>query len=224
MKGLYAIVDLAHCASRGLDPVEVAAAILTARPAALQLRAKDAPARAVLCILRSLLPLCRNASVPLIANDRADLAALAGCDFVHIGQDDMPYDLVHRIAPQLKIGVSTHDREQLERALDAKPDYVAFGPVFATATKKDHAPVVGLDGLEAASAIARRRGVPLVAIGGITIERVAEVSRHADACAVIGDLVPSNLSVADLAARASAFHRAAGGEVAFGAECTNEAR
>lgn len=213
MKGLYAIVDLGHCNARGLDPVEVAEAILSARPAALQLRAKDASAREVLCILRRLAPLCRQANVPLVANDRADLAALAGCEFVHIGQEDTPYDLVHRIAPQLKIGVSTHDLTQLERALDASPSYVAFGPVFATQSKKNADPVVGVEGLSEAARLARSRGVPLVAIGGITMDRVAEVSRHADACAVISDLVPEHAQVADVAARARDLHRAAGGGV-----------
>src|SRR6185436_12023784 len=130
MLGLYAIVDTGLLAKRRVDPIDYARALLAARPAALQLRAKDLPAREILCLLRALAPLCRHAGVPLVANDRADLAALAACDAVHIGQDDLPYELVHRIAPQLAVGISTHDLEQLGRAIAFRPHYVAFGPVF----------------------------------------------------------------------------------------------
>ena len=117
MKGLYAIVDTNLLARRQTDPITYARALLEARPAALQLRAKDVPARDVLCMLRALGAMCRHAGVPLVANDRADLAALAGCDSVHIGQEDLPFELVQRLTPQLSVGISTHDPVQLERAL-----------------------------------------------------------------------------------------------------------
>ena len=74
MKGLYAIVDTKLLATRNIDPIAYARAVLAARPAALQLRAKDWPAREILCALRALGPMCRNAGVPLVANDRADAA------------------------------------------------------------------------------------------------------------------------------------------------------
>ncbi|MBX3228172.1 MAG: thiamine phosphate synthase [Labilithrix sp.] len=210
MKGLYAIVDTGLLARRGTDPIAYARAILEARPAALQLRAKDVPARAILSLLRALGPLCRQAGVPLVANDRADLATLAGCDVVHIGQEDLPYDLVHRIAPQLSVGISTHDLAQLERALADKPGYVAFGPVFATMTKVNPDPVVGIDGLRAAAAKTRAAGVPLVAIGGITLANAAEVAPHADAFAVIADLHPEGASLREVTERARAFQAAFG--------------
>ena len=144
MKGLYAIVDTTFLDRRGTDPIAYARAVLEARPAALQLRAKELPARAILATLRALGPLCRQAGVPLVANDRADLAVLAGCEAVHIGQEDLPSSLVQRIAPQLTVGISTHSTEQLERALAARPRYVAYGPVFETTSKSNPDPVVGV--------------------------------------------------------------------------------
>lgn len=208
MRGLYAIVDTMTLAARGVDPMAYARALLEARPAALQLRAKDLPAREILGLLRALGPCCRNAGVPLVANDRADLAALAGCEIVHIGQEDLPYELVHRIAPQLAVGISTHDRAQLDKALASRPRYVAYGPVFETASKASPDPVVGLDGLAAAARVARAAGVPLVAIGGITLARVREVAAHADACAVIGDLLLPGFDMRDVTERANALQAA----------------
>lgn len=205
MKGLYAIVDTSLLARRGTDPIAYARAVLAAKPAALQLRAKDVPARAILALLRALGPLCRQAGVPLVANDRADLAALAGCDAVHIGQEDLPFDLVHRIAPQLGVGLSTHDLGQLARALALRPRYVAYGPVFATSTKANPDPVVGADGLRQATAVARAAGIPLVAIGGITLERAPSIASDADMFAVIADLHPEGASLRDVTERALAF-------------------
>ena len=211
MKGLYAIVDTKLLAARGTEPVAYARALLAARPAAIQLRAKEVSAREILGMLRALGPMCRQAGVPLVANDRADLAALAGCECVHIGQEDLPYELVHRIAPQLGVGISTHGPEQLARALGFKPRYVAYGPVFETANKMNAEPVVGVGGLREASRIARAAGTPLVAIGGITLARVHEVVAYADACAVIGDLYLPGATLADVTERARLFHAALGG-------------
>jgi len=192
MRGLYAIVDTKSLRARGIDPVAFARAVLSARPAALQLRAKDTAPREFLALLRSISPLCREAGVPFIANDRADLASLAACGYVHIGQEDLSVERVRRIAPLLRVGISTHTPEQLAVALDAAPDYVAFGPVFATASKDLPDPVVGIAGLRQASSAARRAGVPLVAIGGITLERAAEIATLADAAAVISGLLPAS--------------------------------
>lgn len=218
MKGLYAIVDTKLLAARGTDPVAYARALLAVRPAALQLRAKDVSAREILAILRAVGPMCRQLGVPLVANDRADLAALAGCEAVHIGQDDLPYELVHRIAPQLAVGISTHTVEQLTKALAVHPRYVAYGPIFETANKVNADPVVGLEGLRQASRIALAAGVPLVAIGGITLSRAHELVHHADACAVIGDLYVPGATLADVTERARALHLALGGAVPQGSE------
>ncbi|HVH46426.1 MAG TPA: thiamine phosphate synthase [Labilithrix sp.] len=217
MKGLYAIVDTTLLARRGTDPLEYARALLVARPAALQLRAKDVPARAILAMLRALGPLCRQAHVPLVANDRADLAALAGCEAVHIGQEDLPYELVHRIAPQLSVGISTHDTAQLERALSSRPRYVAYGPVFETPSKTNADPVVGIDGLKRAYKRTRAENTPLVAIGGITLARIPVIAPHADAFAVIADLYPEGATLRDVTERALAFQTALGASPRRGA-------
>lgn len=212
MRGLYAIVDIGTLAQRGIDPLAFARAVIDARPAVLQLRAKGMLAREMLAVLRTLVTGCRHAHVPLACNDRADLAVLAGCDMVHVGQTDASPHLVHRIAPGLGIGISTHDLDQLRTAVAAHPTYVAFGPVFSTSTKENPDPVVGLEGLAAAHALLRGE-VPLVAIGGITLENAAAVSRHADMGAVIAGLLPDAGPdfFARVTERASLLHERLGG-------------
>jgi thiamine-phosphate pyrophosphorylase len=191
MRGLYAIADIGTLAARRIDPLAFAEAVLSAGPAALQLRAKDLEAREIMALLRALAPMCRRAGAVLVANDRPDLAALAGCAYVHIGQEDMPIDRVRRVAQGVRVGISTHTLEQLDAALEARPEYVAFGPVFETQTKKNPASVVGVARLEDAHSRAAAAGVPLVAIGGITRERARGLIGAADAIAVIADLLPA---------------------------------
>ena len=134
--------------------------------------------------------MCRRAGVPLVANDRPDLAILAGCDLVHVGQTDMPVDQIKRIAPGLGIGVSTHTMDQLETALASRPAYVAFGPVFETPTKTQPEPVVGKTALHTARVRSETGGVPLVAIGGITREHARELVGIVEVVAVISALLP----------------------------------
>jgi thiamine-phosphate pyrophosphorylase len=201
MRGLYAIADVRTLAARGIELLAFAEAVLLVRPAALQLRAKDVPARETLALLRDLAPMCHRAGVPLVANDRPDFAILAGCDMVHVGQGDMAIERVRRIAPGLGVGVSTHTLEQLDTALAAHPAYVAFGPVYETPSKRDPDPVVGVAGLRVASDRARAAGVPLVAIGGITCERARSLVAMVDAVAAIADLIPPTVEGAE--ARAS---------------------
>ncbi len=190
MRGLYAIIDLGTLDALEADVVLFGQALLAAKPAALQLRAKDASARRVLSLLRALLPACRAAGVPLVINDRPDYAALAGCDLVHVGQTDMSATRSRALAPSVGVGVSTHDSEQLERAIGDHPSYIAFGPVYETRTKTDSEPVVGLSALRAVYERTRDEAIPLVAIGGITRDRVRDVAPFCDAIAVIAALVP----------------------------------
>jgi thiamine-phosphate pyrophosphorylase len=219
MRGLYAIVDIGTLSARGIDPLEFAEVVLSVGPAALQLRAKDIPARETLALLRGLAPMCRRTGVILIANDRPDLAILAGCAHVHVGQEDMPIDRVRRLVPGVGVGVSTHTLDQLDTALAAHPEYVAFGPVFETHTKANPDPVVGLARLREAYAHATAAGVPLVAIGGITIERARTLVGAADAIAIVAELLPP-LMRADQRPR-SAFESM--GEVANRARALREA-
>lgn len=206
MKGLYPIVDLDALARARLAPLAFAERVLAARPALLQLRAKHETSRATLALLEALKPLCRRAGTLLIANDRSDLALLAGADGVHVGQDDLPLACVRRIAPSLKVGVSTHDLEQLQRALSERPDYVAFGPIFTTASKVRPDAVVGLAALSEASAQARSAGIPLVAIGGITLDDAPAIAERGALAAVIGALVAETLD--EVERLALAFQRA----------------
>jgi len=193
VRGLYPIVDAAALAARGLDVREFASQVLEARPPLLQLRAKDLGARETLDFLRTLLPLCRAAGTLLFANDRPDLAVLAGADGVHVGQMDLSVGDVRRFAPKLLVGKSTHNPSELEAALAERPDYVAYGPVFATGSKRNPDPVVGLEGLAFALARAGEVGIPVVAIGGIDRERAASVAKLGVLGAVIGGLVPERV-------------------------------
>ncbi len=195
MRGLYAIIDVTTLRARGLSIASFARAVAAAKPCALQLRAKDASSSETLSLLREIHPACREAGVPLFANDRVDLAVLAGCEGVHVGQDDMPVSLARSIGRGLKIGISTHDLAQVERAIADRPDYVAFGPVFATKSKANPDPVVGVDAL---SEVVRLCDRPVVAIGGIDAERMAEVGRVCPVAAVIGALVPEGLGANDM--------------------------
>ncbi len=127
-------------------------------------------------------------SVRLIINDRADLCLAADFDGVHVGQDDLSPESVRKIiGPDRWLGVSTHNPEQLREADLTSADYLAIGPVFATSSKENPDPVVGLDGVRRARALTRK---PLVAIGGITRANAASViEAGADSVAVISDLL-----------------------------------
>ena len=204
MRGLYAIADVTILSQRSLSVEEVARAMLQARPAALQLRAKGASPREVLRLLRTIHPLCREEGVPLFANDRPDLAMLAGCEGVHVGQDDLPVSTVRRIAPGLRVGVSTHTLAQFEQALSEGPDYIAFGPVFATGSKTNPDAVVGLDAL---AQVAARSFLPVVAIGGIDLERAAVIGTTTHLGAAIAALLPSG-DLSAITERTRAMHAA----------------
>ena len=218
MRGLYPIVDVDSLRELSRQPerepnaagtnavLAFAERVLLARPPLLQLRAKHAGTRETLELLRALKPLCSQFGTRLIANDRPDLAVLAQCDGVHIGQDDLPLRLVRLLAPGLLVGVSTHSLEQLSAALTEKPDYVAFGPVFGTSSKERADPAVGLSLLGQAHAAARSAGIPLVAIGGINLERAQKVAEHAELAAVIAALQPDRRSLEGVTEAAQALH------------------
>jgi thiamine-phosphate pyrophosphorylase len=124
----------------------------------------------------------------LIMNDRADLCLAAEFDGVHVGQDDLSPESVRRIiGPDLWLGLSTHNADQLQEADWTSADYLAIGPVFSTSSKEKPDPVVGLEGVRLARSLTRK---PLVAIGGITRANAASViEAGADSVAVISDLI-----------------------------------
>ncbi len=208
MRGVYAIVDLGALSAARIDAIAFARALIETQPAALQVRAKISPVREVLALLEQLAPICKQAKVPLVNNDRVDVALAGHCDMVHLGQDDLPIEDARRIDTEIGIGLSTHTPDQLARALESRPTYVAYGPIFATGSKKNHEPVVGLDGLKTARDIVSKSAAPrtpLVAIGGITANNAADVIAHCDAVAVIGALVGH-----DVAARMRVLQNAIG--------------
>jgi thiamine-phosphate pyrophosphorylase len=205
---LYPIVDVDALAKSGIDVLAFAQRVLVVQPRYLQLRAKNSGARDVLALLRALKPLCEEQRVPLFANDRPDLAVLAEANGVHLGQDDLPVAEVRRFAPGLRVGVSTHNLEQLDAALRLEPDYVAFGPVFGTSSKARPDPTVGLEGLHLAAEKARAAGVPLVAIGGIDTERAPAIAKTGAIAAVIAALIPRDGALDRVADTARALERA----------------
>src|SRR5208337_2267569 len=137
-----------------------------------------------------------SASVKLIMNDHADLCLAAGFDGLHVGQDDLSPEAARRIIGSNRwLGVSTHNPEQLAEADKTSADYLAIGPVFATASKANPDPVVGLAGVRRARELTRK---PLVAIGGITRANARSViDAGADSVAVISDLLRDPLKSAE---------------------------
>jgi thiamine-phosphate pyrophosphorylase len=161
--------------------------LLAAGVTLIQYRNKQGSAREMLQEARELRRITGDRA-RLIMNDRADLALAAGFDGVHVGQDDLSPDAVRSIiGPHLWLGVSTHNAEQLVLADKTDANYLAIGPVFATGSKKNPDPIVGLDGVHRARLLTRK---PLVAIGGISCEIAPEViAAGADSVAVISALV-----------------------------------
>lgn len=187
MTSLYPITDLDVCARVGAVPVALAQHWASLGVRRIQVRAKSLAAAPYLSLLREFrkkLP----PEVEVFANDRADLAQLAACFGVHVGQSDLPVEVVKQTFPELRVGVSTHDLAQLTAALLQTPSYVAFGPVFATSSKNNPEPCVGVSQLQEAYVQARTAGIPLVAIGGITEHNVGQVAPHCDWIALIGAL------------------------------------
>jgi thiamine-phosphate pyrophosphorylase len=126
-----------------------------------------------------------------VINDRADIARLADADGVHVGQADLgPAEVRAIVGEQAMVGLSTHTIDQLERAANQPVSYLAIGPVFGTTSKDTGYDAVGLEMVREAARLAAARGVPLVAIGGITLGRAGSViEAGAASVAVIGDLL-----------------------------------
>ncbi len=179
LRGLYAIVG-------DDDPVGKARAAIEGGAGVVQVRMKSSPAGAILEVAREIVALSRGRAL-VIVNDRADLAVLAGADGVHVGDDDLPVAEARRIVgPGMLLGRSTRTLAEAHAAIADGADHVGFGPMFGTRTKEIAAAPRGLAALrELATALP----APVVAIGGITRETIAEVARAgAAAAAVIEDL------------------------------------
>jgi len=189
---LYAIADAQLLAARQLALEDFARGLRAAGVTLVQYRDKSGSPQEILRSAKTLRDAFSGSSATLILNDRADLAALADFDGVHVGQEDLSPEDAQAVAGAKRIvGLSTHNADQVRAADQSCADYIAIGPVFATGTKLNPDPVIGLDGIRRVRSLTRK---PLVAIGGITRENARSViEAGADSVAVISALtVPGN--------------------------------
>lgn len=174
----------------GLRHREVAAQALRGGAPMIQLRDKAQSLRFLFEEATAIRRLCREQGALFIVNDRLDLALAVSADGVHLGQDDLPPHLARPLLrPGMMLGISTHSVEEARAAEEAGADYIGFGPVFPTGTKTGTRPVVGVEGIRNVRTAVR---VPVLAIGGITLDRVPEImAAGAHGVAVISAIVGS---------------------------------
>lgn len=198
---LYVLLTQAHCRVHILD---AALAVLRGGADVVQLREKEANDRDIARLARELRRMTAEAGAGFIVNDRADIARLVDADGVHLGQEDLPPAAARKVlAAHQVLGVSTHSIEQARRAVAAGADYIGVGPVYPTATR-GYDEGVGLDYLRAAAALP----VPLVAIGGITVDRAADVLAAAPGRPLAVAVCSAILQADDIEAATAAFKRA----------------
>ena len=200
---LYAILDVDLTVARGLEPLALLDVWLGAGVRLVQLRAKAMAGGPLLELARAAAARTSAAGAVLIVNDRADVARLARAGGVHVGQSDLePRDARRIVGEAAWVGVSTHSAAQAQAVSREKIDYLAVGPVFATRTKGGSADEpIGLAGVRQGVAAAHEAGLPVVAIGGITLDLAPGViAAGASSVAVISDLL-----VGDPAQRCRAY-------------------
>jgi len=181
---LHLVTDRLACGVRGVEAVVQAA--VQGGVSCVQLREKTLDTRAFVALARALRAHLAPLRIPLLINDRVDVALASGADGVHVGQSDMRPDDVRRLMPQALLGLSIENEEQLRDAEQWPVDYYGLSPVFATPTKADAAAELGLHGVRRLRALTLR---PLVAIGGIDEQNAAAVmAAGADGLAVVRTL------------------------------------
>ena len=170
--GLYPIIDTAACRRAGISPIALAEAVAAARVSMAQFRHKGPFTREVFEQAEQIGHILKPAGVGYVINDRAEVALMLKADGVHLGQQDLPPAKVRRmVGSSVWIGHSTHNAEQLQ-AGDREPvDYLAIGPIFATGSKENPDPVLGITTLAGLRPLTSK---PLVAIGGITRANAAQ--------------------------------------------------
>jgi thiamine-phosphate pyrophosphorylase len=188
MKGLYFVTARGLCGDRSLPDVVLQA--IRGGAACVQLREKDVTTRYFVEEARRIKALMAPFRIPLIINDRLDVALAVEADGVHVGQDDMPYEIARKLmGPEAIIGISVETWEDVQRAEGLDVDYLGVSPVFATPTKKDTKEPWGLEGLIRIRAFSRH---PLVAIGGLNPSNAeAVVMAGADSVAVVSAICAS---------------------------------
>jgi thiamine-phosphate pyrophosphorylase len=182
---LYVILDAALLPS---DPIELTKKLLDAGARLFQYRNKTSSSRELLHASQALSMTVRQHGGTFVVDDRADISRLAGATGVHLGQDDLSVPAARDIVgADCLIGLSTHNLRQFAAAVESSADYIAFGPIFPTSGKQNPDPVVGVDLIRTARKLTTK---PIVAIGGITLERAREViDAGADSVAVISDIL-----------------------------------
>lgn len=167
---LYGILDLGYV--KPADVGHMTSALVEGGVNILQLRAKKATPQEIEKLAREMLPVTRGAGIPLVINDHPQVAAIVGSEGVHVGQDDLSVaEVRHLVGPSCWVGKSTHSVAQARAAMEERPDYIGFGPLFATETKPDYVPV-GLDNIAQVEALAT---VPVFCIGGVNRERLPRI-------------------------------------------------
>lgn len=186
MRGYYFITD--GSLSRAGNAADVAAAV-TAGVGVVQYRCKVPDTRPLYDEALALATLCRGTETVFVVNDRVDIALAVDADGVHLGQDDLPVDAARRLlGPEKIIGLTVHDLAEARAAVAMGVDYLGVSPIFTTATKADAGPAAGLPLLE--QICAAQFGLPLVAIGGITLTNAPSViSAGADMVCAISAVV-----------------------------------
>ena len=189
---LHAIVDVDVAARAGWPPLDLSRAYLDGGAQLLQIRAKNLASGPLLILCEDAVHAASSYHASVIVNDRADIAAITQAAGVHVGQEDLaPADARQLVGREAIVGFSTHTVEQIEAAIREPITYLAVGPVFGTRTKDTGYSAVGLELVAAAARLAG--GLPVVAIGGITIETaVSAIAAGATSVAVIGDLLATD--------------------------------
>lgn len=198
---LIVITDRALAGDRSLRDIVTAA--LEAGAPAVQLRDKDADAAVLLEEARELIALVRRFGARLFINDRLDVALACQADGVHLGPDDLPVAAARRIASDLLIGYSTDDPDTARRAERDGADYIGCGAVFGTHTKDVGGEAIGIERL---NAVADAVNIPVVGIGGVTVDNVLSIgSSRAAGAAVVGAVMAAAQPAASVRALLSAF-------------------
>jgi len=170
---LYLVADLEFAAGR--DLAYLAGEAVLGGVTIVQLRAKALETSEFLDLATRMAAALKKRSVPLIINDRVDIAMACGADGVHLGQDDMPIDKARQLLGRsMIIGISVNTLKEAREAERLGADYIGLGPVYATATKDTELPVLGLESIRR---IQEKIGIPIVAIGGINAGNAAEVMK-----------------------------------------------
>lgn len=189
MKGIYLVTDRSLCLGRNL--LDVVSHAARGGLCAVQLREKEITSRDFVALGQALVKLLAPLNIPLIINDRADIAQIIGAQGLHIGQSDIHYHQARALlGPQAIIGLSIETPAQALQCLDWDLDYIGASPIFDTPTKTDTAPALGLQGLKELRALTC---TPIVAIGGINASNCLQViEAGADSIALVSAICSAN--------------------------------